>query len=109
MELVILFLFLGFLYFLPTTIAIHRNHSYKWVILGINVIGFWIVPWVIAFIWAVWPKDKSLIDPVAGNVTGKGRRNIGDTIGANQFGVRRGYLEEEEEYYKDPTDFDRKN
>ena len=109
MEIVILFLVLGFLYFLPTTIAIHRGHSYKWVILGINVIGFWIIPWVAAFVWAVWPKEKSLLDPVAGNVTGKGRRNIGDTFGANQFGVKRGYSNEEEQYYKDLSDLDRKN
>ena len=48
--------------------------------------NFWIsdeggFPWLAAFIWAVWPSDKSLIDPIAGNVTGKGSRNSGDTFG----------------------------
>ena len=95
MELVILFLFLGFLYFLPTTIAIHRNHSYKWVILGINTFAIAAgVPWLAAFIWAVWPTNKSLIDPIAGNVTGKGTRNSGDTVGSIEYGRERGYLDE---------------
>ena len=98
--LVIVVLGLGFLYFIPTTIAIHRRHSYKWVILGINIIGFWIIPWVISFIWAVWPKEKSLLDPLAGNVTGRGRRNVGDTIGSTQLGLKRGYEEEEKDYYE---------
>ena len=98
MEILLVILLLGFLYFIPTTIAIHRRHSYKWVILGINVIGFWIIPWVIAFIWAVWPREKSLLDPLAGNVTGKGSRNSGDTFGSLRYGNERGYLEEK---YKD--------
>ena len=93
---IVLVLTLGFLYFIPTTIAIHRRHSYKWVILGINVIGFWVIPWIIAFVWASWPKEKSLIDPLAGNVTGKGRRNAGDTIGSATYGTERGYKEEQE-------------
>jgi len=85
------------LYFAPTIIAYKRRHEYKLVILGINVIGFvGVLPWVIAFIWAAWPKDKSIIDPVVGNVTGKGRRNTGDTIGAASYGLARGYAEEQE-------------
>jgi hypothetical protein len=85
------------LYFAPAIIAYKRRHEYKLVILGINVIGFvGVLPWVIAFIWAAWPKDKSIIDPVVGNVTGKGRRNTGDTIGAASYGLARGYAEEQE-------------
>ena len=38
--------------------------------------------------------NKSLIDPIAGNVTGKGTRNSGDTIGSIEYGRERGYLEE---------------
>ena len=46
-----------------------RNHTYKWVILGINTFAIAAgVPWLAAFIWAVWPTNKSLIDPIAGNV-----------------------------------------
>jgi len=52
------------------------------------------LPWIIAFIWAAWPADKSLIDPIAGNVTGKGKRNAGDTVGSVQYGLERGYEEE---------------
>ncbi len=85
------------IYFMPTIIAYRRRHAYKHVILGINIIGFvGVFPWVGAFIWAAWPEDKSLIDPLAGNVTGKGRRNSGDTIGSAQYGVERGYKEEKE-------------
>ena len=54
--------------------------------------------WLIVFVWAVWPTDKSLIDPIAGNVTGKGNRNSGDTFGSLRYGNERGYLEEK---YKD--------
>jgi len=52
------------------------------------------VPWLAAFIWAIWPTNKSLIDPIAGNVTGKGNRNSGDTVGSIEYGRERGYLEE---------------
>ena len=77
----ILGLILLFVYFIPTFIALKRKHAYKWVILGINtfaIVGG--VPWLVAFIWAVWPTNKSLFDPIAGNVTGKGTRNTGDTV-----------------------------
>ena len=63
-------------YFIPTFIALKRRHAYKWVILGINTLGCGRIPWLIAFIWAVWPANKSLIDP-AGNVTGKGTEILG--------------------------------
>ena len=94
---IILFLLLACVYFAPTIIAFKRRHEYKLVILGINVIGFvGVIPWIIAFIWAAWPKDKSIIDPVVGNVTGKGLRNAGDTVGAASYGLARGYAEEQE-------------
>ena len=84
-------------YFCPAIIAYKRNHTYKHVILGLNAIGFaGILPWIIAFAWAAWPSSKSLIDPIAGNITGKGTRNTGDTIGSVKYGLRRGYEEEEE-------------
>ena len=84
----------GVLYFIPTIIAFSRSHAYKFVILGLNVAGFTGILWLISFVWAVWPSNKSLIDPVAGNVTGTGRRNVGDTLGSIQYGVNRGYEEE---------------
>ena len=96
---ILLFLILGLillvLYFIPTLIALQRRHAYKWVILGINTFGIaGGVPWLVAFIWAVWPANKSLIDPIAGNVTGKGTRNSGDTVGTIEYGRERGYLDE---------------
>ena len=91
----LLFLLILAVYFCPSIIAFKRRHDFKYVILGINIIGFvGILPWIIAFIWSAWPSDKSLLDPIAGNVTGKGKRNVGDTLGSVQYGVERGYQDE---------------
>jgi hypothetical protein len=76
---------------LPAIIAFRRNHAYKWIILVLSLFAWTGVVWVAAFIWAVWPQEKSLIDPVLGSVTGLGKRNAGDTIGAAGYGVQRGY------------------
>jgi hypothetical protein len=84
-------LFAAAIYFLPTFIAFKRQHGYKNIILVMNVFGFSGVLWIIAMIWAVFPTEKSLIDPVVGNVTGTGERNAGDTIGSAKFGFERGY------------------
>ena len=92
---IIVVILLLIIYFAPAIIAYKRNHAYKHVILGVNAIGFvGVLPWVAAFAWAAWPSNKSLIDPLAGNVTGKGKRNTGDTIGSMQYGLERGYEEE---------------
>ena len=94
-------------YYIPFIIAVVRRHHYKWVILGINTVGFvGVVPWIGAFIWSVWPSEKSLIDPIAGNVTGKGFRNVGDTLGAIQHGKKRRYLEEIKESKIEDHDFE---
>jgi hypothetical protein len=79
--------------FIPFIIANKRGHHYKWIILVLCLvpIGF---TWLIAFIWAVWPQNKSLADPIAGNVTGLGNRNVGDTVGSARAGDERGYAEE---------------
>lgn len=79
------------IYFIPFAIALARGHAYKWVIFGLNFFGFTAFLWIVAFVWAVWPSEKSLIDPLAGNVTGTGRRNIGDTIGSVDYGRSRGF------------------
>jgi hypothetical protein len=91
---ILLIIFALGIYFTPFIIALARGHAYKWVIFGLNAVGFSGVTWLISFIWAVWPSDKSLIDPVAGNVTGTGRRNTGDTLGAIEYGKERGYRDE---------------
>lgn len=84
-------------YFLPTIIAFKRGHAYKNIILALNVFGFTGFFWLGSFIWAVWPSEKSLVDPVFGNVTGTGKRNAGDTAGAVVYGGVRGAFEEHRE------------
>jgi hypothetical protein len=72
----------AFIYFLPTFVAFKRQHEYRWVIFGINFIaGATIIGWLVAFIWAVFPRERSLADPVLGNPIGTGNRNAGHTIG----------------------------
>ena len=79
------------IWLLPTIIAFRRRHAYRWIILVISLLG---PLWLVALIWAIFPSDKSLIDPVVGNVTGLGQRNAGDTIGAAKFGAERGYSDD---------------
>src|SRR5208283_4753303 len=69
-------------FLLPTFIAFKRDHSFKWVIFAINVVlGASGLGWLIAFVWAVYPQEKSLADPLIGNPTGIGTRNAGHTLG----------------------------
>jgi hypothetical protein len=81
--------------FVPAVIAFMRGHSYKWIILVLCVATFITgITWIVALVWAVWPSNKSLADPVLGNVTGTGQRNAGDTIGSVQHGIERGREQE---------------
>jgi hypothetical protein len=74
-------LLLAWIYFLPTYIAFKRQHAFKWIILAINVVlGASGLGWLIALIWAIYPQEKSLADPVLGNPTGTGTRNVGHTL-----------------------------
>jgi uncharacterized protein len=77
---------------IPFIVAHRRGHAYKWVILAIS----FLIPigWIIALIWAVFPDDKSLLDPILGSLTGLGRRNAGDAFGAAKVGVDRGSFNE---------------
>lgn len=82
-------------YLVPSIIAYRRRHEYRHVILGINVVGgVFILGWLVAFVWAVWPSERSLADPLIGNVTGKGQRNVGDTVGSAAAGLQRGFHSE---------------
>ncbi len=75
-------LLLVLVYFLPTYIAFNRKHEFKWIIFAINlVMGASGLGWLIAFVWAVWPQNKSIADPLLGNPTGTGNRNSGHTMG----------------------------
>lgn len=78
------------IFFIPSIIAYRRKHAYFGIIVGLNIFGFTGFLWIAAFIWAVFPSNKSLLDPFLGNVTGTGVRNTGDTVGAIKYGVQRG-------------------
>ena len=66
---------------IPFFIANKRNHHYKWIILALCLFAPTGFAWIAALIWALWPQEKSLLDPLAGNVTGTGTRNVGHTSG----------------------------
>jgi hypothetical protein len=73
---------------IPAFIAYNRKHAYRHIILIICLFGSWSgILWLIAFIWSVWPSDKSLIDPVVGNVAGTGQRSTGHSIGEVQRNI----------------------
>ena len=83
--------FLFILYFLPTIIAYRRRHAYKGIIFVINLVfGLTGLGWAGSLIWAIFPAEKSLIDPFVGNPTGTGMRNAGDTLGSAAYGQTRG-------------------
>lgn len=51
--------------FIPSIIAFHRNHYWKWVIFALNLgLGFNILGWLIPLIWAVWPNQTKVSDVV---------------------------------------------
>jgi hypothetical protein len=79
-----------YIFFLPAILAYNRKHAYKEVILVLNIFGFTGIIWLVAMVWAIFPSEKSLIDPVVGNVTGTGLRNAGDTVGAASYSADRG-------------------
>lgn len=88
--------------FVPAFIAFARQHQYRWIILLLCLFGSWTgIVWLVALVWSAWPKNKSLIDPVVGNVTGTGSRNAGHTLGdaANGMSEQRRELEQPFEPY----------
>ena len=85
------------IFWFPSIVAKRRGHAYTSMIQVLNIATlFTFITWFIAAGWAIFPSEKSLIDPVVGNPTGLGRRNAGDTIGAAAQGLGRGYSFEEE-------------
>ena len=50
-----------------------------------------------SFILAVWPTNKSLIDPIADYLTDKGKSNSGHTIGSVDYGQKGDYSDEKNE------------
>lgn len=85
------------IFWFPSIVAKRRGHAYTSMIQVLNIATlFTFITWFIAAGWAIFPSEKSLIDPVVGNPTGLGRRNAGDTIGAAGLGLGRGKSFEEE-------------
>ncbi|MGA2029248.1 MAG: superinfection immunity protein, partial [Verrucomicrobiota bacterium] len=67
---IVLLVFCGLLalvvYFLPTIIALWRKHHYKWVIFAINLfVGVTGVGYLVALIWAAWPRQTAVFDVIA--------------------------------------------
>lgn len=84
-------------FWFPSIVAKRRGHAYTSIIQVLNIAAaFTGLTWFIAAGWAIFPSEKSLIDPVVGNPTGLGRRNAGDTMGAAEQGLGRGKAFEEE-------------
>lgn len=53
------------IYFIPAVIAFLRGHTYKWVILLLNVIAAWTgILWIVLLVWAIWPKQKLVLHHV---------------------------------------------
>lgn len=95
----IIILFILAIYFIPTFIAFKREHEYRWVIFALNFAGgFTGILWVVALVWAVYPHNRSAIDPFVGPATGKGERNAGDVIGEAAFAKERGYVREQSKH-----------
>ncbi len=85
----------GVIFWYPSTVAKKRGHAYKSLIQLLNIASLFTgVTWFIAAAWAIFPSEKSLIDPIVGNPTGLGRRNTGDTIGSAKHGAGRGAAHE---------------
>lgn len=71
------------IYMLPAIIAVFRGHQFKWVITVLTLFSAWSgVGYIIAFVWAVWPKKTSLLDPLLGDPTANdGHQSIAARFG----------------------------
>ncbi len=67
---------------LPGFIAFRRQNPYKWIIgiVGVTSPIFLGASWLVAIIWAAWPSNRSLIDPIVDSPTGS-EKNTGDSLG----------------------------
>ena len=62
------------IFWFPSIVAKRRGHAYTSMIQVLNIATlFTFITWFIAAGWAIFPSEKSLIDPVVGNPTGLGR------------------------------------
>ena len=57
MGLIVVLFIIGLI---PAFIAYSKNHAYRHIILVLCIFGSWTgILWIIAFIWSVWPSEKS--------------------------------------------------
>jgi len=58
----------------PTFIAFRRKHHYRWVIFAINVLfGATGIGYLIALVWAVWPRQTAVTDLLLNDLTANSR------------------------------------
>jgi len=51
-----------FLYFLPTYIAVKRDHDSQWAILLLNLLlGWTLFVWIVVFIWSLSAGKKVIV------------------------------------------------
>lgn len=63
------------LYFIPAIIAFRRRHHYRWPIFAFNLGAAWTgLGWIGTLVWALWPAQSAIIDPIIGDATGSDRR-----------------------------------
>lgn len=68
-------------YFAPTVLAFGRGHAYRWVIGAVNLVAGWtLMGWLVCAVWAVWPRERALAEPLIGNPTGTGARTLGAVL-----------------------------
>ena len=67
---IVILLVMAFVYFLPTIIAFNRKHHYKWIVFAINLVfGVTGIGYAASLVWALWPRQTSVIDPLRGDPT----------------------------------------
>jgi len=58
----------------PTIIAFRRKHHYRWVIFAINFLfGATGIGYLIALVWAVWPRKTAVTDLLLNDLTENSR------------------------------------
>ncbi|ANP46053.1 superinfection immunity protein [Candidatus Viadribacter manganicus] len=63
------------IYFIPAIIAFRRRHYYRWPIFAFNLGAAWTgLGWISTLVWALWPAQSAIIDPIIGDATSIDRR-----------------------------------
>jgi len=67
--------------FIPTYIAFGRKNPYKWIILIINIfIGWTGIGWVILLIYTLFPKRRTIVDPILDPTGTMSAKDYGDRM-----------------------------